>query len=355
MIEELESAIDALSRLLSAANVAEDDYQTYFEDHSIVFKTLGYVEFLSKPRLYTDDTSYLEPDFMLKRPNGLFEIWDLKLDNVKIIKGKKNRNTFYAPVHEYISQVSEYSEYFDDSAHRDLFREKHGHDVQKHPEPFVVLGRNTDLDFKELHKLTDRAGIKLVTYDDILTNLYNFYSVAFEIFEKLPGASLHTTVHLRPYLGENAKKKYFYDCGAHLDKERVSVYVDEQGLLCFRLIDSNSNTHLLEIDRDLSEKCYKQMSYLAFEFGTTDKLALIQVLLDGQVIARRDFRPGIALPQKFDLQQYILFMDKTHKYSIPCSMMNFRVWERTFSLQERLAMTDHYLDEISPKCNQPGI
>src|ERR1043165_928292 len=123
MRQELESSIHCLVELLQNDVTSENTYQRYFENNPIVFKVLGYSEAYPKPRFPLSDGEWLEPDFLLERPDGLFEILDLKTPQEKLISArKKHRTTLSKKVDEYLSQVETYSEYFDDQANCEKVR-----------------------------------------------------------------------------------------------------------------------------------------------------------------------------------------------------------------------------------------
>ena len=115
---QLEQAINRLARLLRDGESDEAKYQEYFERNPVVFEALGYSAAYPKPQLPLPDGEHLEPDFLVKRPDGLYEVFELKTPQERLVHGKKHRDKLYARVEEYISQVENYSEYFDDSEHR---------------------------------------------------------------------------------------------------------------------------------------------------------------------------------------------------------------------------------------------
>ncbi len=143
--EELELAIAELQTLLDANENREQSFQHYFENNKVVFDVMGYQAAHPLKHLPLDEemkaktgVTYLEPDFILQRRNSIYEILDLKTPQEKLIRDIPNRETFYSKINEYISQVGNYSEYFDDKANRDWVKKSHSIDVHKDPDVTIV-------------------------------------------------------------------------------------------------------------------------------------------------------------------------------------------------------------------------
>ncbi|MFN5872449.1 MAG: Shedu anti-phage system protein SduA domain-containing protein, partial [Aphanizomenon sp.] len=107
--QEIEEAISSLKQLLSDEDALERHFQEWFENNPIVFNALGYKTYLAHPVLKLEDEDTLIPDFIVQRIDNLWEIFELKLPNTQILKDKKTRQTFYAPLHEYMQQCIDYS------------------------------------------------------------------------------------------------------------------------------------------------------------------------------------------------------------------------------------------------------
>jgi hypothetical protein len=82
MSSDLSDQIEAAIRdLLQAIAIDADDeslYQAIFENHSEIWRSLGYEKSYPHVRLPLPDNLFLVPDFLASRPNGLTEIVELK-------------------------------------------------------------------------------------------------------------------------------------------------------------------------------------------------------------------------------------------------------------------------------------
>lgn len=121
----------------------------------------------------------IRPDFFITDPNGLADIIEFKLPNLKgrAVVGRVNRETFSAEIQSYIAQTSVYEEYFEDPSNRKYVKEKHGIDV-RYPNRILVLGRRWMFDVYEWKRIQHQyRNITIRTYDDlvdgILSQLYS--------------------------------------------------------------------------------------------------------------------------------------------------------------------------------------
>ena len=118
----------------------------------------------------------LKPDFFVVKANGTVDIVEFKLPSLKskAIVGTENREAFSAELSSYISQVSVYAEYFDDSANRKWFEKKYGFTVYK-PRKYLVIGRRADFSSDEWQRIKARySDFEIYTYDDIVDTVVSF-------------------------------------------------------------------------------------------------------------------------------------------------------------------------------------
>ena len=157
----------------------------------IVFEVLGYSKFYPKIRFPLPDNNFLEPDFLLLGLDGLYEIFELKTPQEKLSSNKLHREKFRAKIEEYISQVNNYSEYFDDSSNQELVSTRYGIYINKHPNMIIIAGRDAGVNKSELHQLLHRrvGSLKIFTYDDILSRL-KFALASSDNTENLTGVTL---------------------------------------------------------------------------------------------------------------------------------------------------------------------
>lgn len=111
----------------------------------------------------------LKPDFFIQSSNSYSDIIDFKLPFTKnIIVGKDNRKHFSSKMNEYISQVENYRDYFDETIHRNHIFNKYDIKVVK-PIIYLIIGRRSDFNNQEWKKLESRHhNLVIKNFDDII-------------------------------------------------------------------------------------------------------------------------------------------------------------------------------------------
>ncbi|NKD14626.1 Shedu anti-phage system protein SduA domain-containing protein [Aeromonas caviae] len=116
------------------------------------------------------DDDAINPDLLVQRADGYFDIYDLKtalLTKKSITKGERKRRRFIDYVSDGIAQLANYSEYFSYPQNAKLAKEKYGIEV-KDPKLVLVVG---DWDNSCQEKITQalRAykNIEVIDYDTL--------------------------------------------------------------------------------------------------------------------------------------------------------------------------------------------
>ncbi|MBD1218269.1 MAG: DUF4263 domain-containing protein [Aphanizomenon flos-aquae Clear-A1] len=282
--QEIEEAISSLKQLLSDEDALERHFQEWFENNPIVFNALGYKTYLAHPVLKLEDEDTLIPDFIVQRIDNLWEIFELKLPNTQILKDKKTRQTFYAPLHEYMQQCIDYSRYFNDRWNIEKFLLDTNIRIDSSPKAKLIVGRNEGLDrYKVSELLSDRGyKVELITYDDIINNLEFLKVNTFTQYEDLPGLTLHFIVLLNPSDWIGKYQNHLVAIGGNSRKNSLSVYLDVSGNFCFEIIDNNGTSHTSKIDGVSNIFETKQLMYFILEFGRGDTYSITSIEVNGK-------------------------------------------------------------------------
>ncbi len=115
------------------------------------------------------DRKDLIPDFFIETSNGFSDIIDFKLPQTRnIVTGIANREHFSSKMSEYISQLENYRDYFDETDNRDWVLRKYNIKVFK-PRITLIIGRRHDFTNFEWKKLESRfSNLQIINYDDII-------------------------------------------------------------------------------------------------------------------------------------------------------------------------------------------
>ena len=114
-----------------------------------------------------DDTA-INPDLLIKRSDGYYDIYDLKtaaLAKKNITKGGRKRRRFIDYVEEGVAQLANYEEYFTYQKNSDFAKKKYGIEV-KNPKLVLVVGSWENSSPEEVVQARRRyAGIEIIDYD----------------------------------------------------------------------------------------------------------------------------------------------------------------------------------------------
>ncbi len=344
---QLEGAITELSLLLKADESRESKYQEFFEKNPVVFTILGYKRAYSKPRLKKLDGEYLEPDFLVEQIDGLYQIFELKTPQEKLVQDIKSRDKFYADVDKYISQVFTYSEYFDDSENRKYVNETLSLDVQKAPGMVLVIGRDKNVDKKLLHQLAKRRTntLHIVTYDLILSTLQFHHAAQFGHSENLSGVSWHGIITLHDVTVK--KRQYIFDAGNSLYHSRWSLYLNEKKHLCFEILDRDGVSHSIFVPVGKGRKInWEEKSYICCEFGSSDSFSIMQLLVDNSLVAKNEFLFPISIPIGLDFNRKTIGSDINGQNHGTLTMAGLSIYNIVLPFKQRYGLADAIFDEF---------
>ncbi|MDQ3062321.1 MAG: DUF4263 domain-containing protein [Acidobacteriota bacterium] len=282
--QKIEDAIISLKLLLEDDNNDEDKFQKWFENNPIVFSALNYKNYIPHPVFQIEYGESLVPDFLVQRLDNLWEIFELKLPNAKILKDKKTRQTFYAPLSDYLQQCIDYSNYFDDKAHRETFNNSTDVLIETNPRAKLVAGRNDGLErYKVEQRLRERGyRVDLITYDDIITQLEFYKLNNLGNYESVNGICIHLLLTLNNLGLKNKDRNQLIMIGKNLDKDCISLHTDLLGNLCFEIIDSYGTSYISKVTPGSNTFYYNQLMYCIIEFGRDKDYSVTSIEINGK-------------------------------------------------------------------------
>jgi len=341
----LEQAAAILEEALEADESSEAYYQKLLEEYPVVFTALGYSRALPKLRFDLPDGKWLEPDFMAQNKPGIYEVFEIKTPQEKLVKPVTHRTTFYSPVHEYISQAHNYSEYFDDAANRAMILAKYNLDIQKKPDMLLLAGRDAGTDKKELHLLCRRAAASLtiLTFDDLLNQLKTMIADVRIGGPNLPGATILLLVLFQRH--PLPRKKYVFDAGMSLGANRLSVYIDATDNLCFEVHDRNATPYTVRVPFGTNGLEFEQFHHIYCEYGTSDKDSFVQLFVDNRSVAHIHMNHPIPLSSQINLSQAVIGADIHHSNNGKFRLAEFYPYSQTHSYRDRFRTFAYFIDK----------
>lgn len=114
-------------------------------------------------------------------------------------------------------------------------------------------------------------------------NTFNFNSLPYQ--EENNGFSIHLVLKL----GQNSllSDHYIIDMGDQ-NKNRISLYLNVNNKLVFRIIDNYSNKYEATISED-NLKLSERYNYINFEFGLNNKYSFLKILINGKELIKNKY------------------------------------------------------------------
>lgn len=341
--ENIELAITELNDLLELDSNDENDYQEWFERHSIIFLALGYVKVIPHPQLVSTNGEKYIPDFLVQRSNGSWEIFEIKTAQTNILRDKERRATFYATFEQYLSQCHDYVEVLDEKQTRESVKTKYNIDfLQKRAISVLVAGRSEGLNLEKVFNLASRRTppITFFTYDDVMRALEIYRTFNFGQYENAKGISIFGTYMIHKVNGLRFNN-HLFDIGIYPDQDRIALSINKEGYLCLEVWDSKGNIHKANSKEPLSDTDYDIPLWFEFEVGINNDFSFLSIQVEYK------YRVDIKINNfPFDLNfQTVVGSDwYARKYSW-FSMSEHIIYSRTLTFEEKLNLRKHAIEK----------
>ena len=260
------------------------------------------LKIIDRTRFANTDRDYFEPDFLVERVDGMFEIVDLKTPQEGFLKERNAHDPFYQRINEYIGQVCNYSLYFTEGRHRDYVKDRYGIDVQPEPDKALIIGRDAGIDMRAIRQnIRDLKAthVNLQTYDDVRCALDAHYALFYGQSEGLPGFSLHANISIAGAF--RLGLVYIFECGAAPDANRISIYLDNSNQLCFDVVDSQRNRYNVSVQPGMFDFEFGRPFSLCCELGISSKFSFLRLFINNRLAS--ETRVEYPLILKFDYSE----------------------------------------------------
>lgn len=291
-----EAALADLLELASRPDEPEASFQSWFERHRIAFEVYGFTEVLAHPSLETSSGEEFIPDFLVRRTDGLWEVFELKRLDTPILTKARRRRTFTAEFAKYVRQCREYAHYFRDDAHRARFESRYGVRIEQADlDSTIVAGLNEDVDRALVYSLLVEHGagrVRHATFDDVAALIDRERTRHYGATEDLRGVGIYIVATLFPLTiaGGRPPRTMLFDIGTDADRNRVTVFVDAKDRLCLEARDDTGEIHPVRVAAGAGWS-FGQRTQFAFELGLGDSFAVQTVEADGRVLAENRTDP----------------------------------------------------------------
>lgn len=348
--QDFENALNELDILLSNEDLNERYFQDWFETHGIIFHSLGFKKVIPHGVLMKDGNKEI-PDFIVQTVDDIWYIFEIKRPDTKVLKSQIRRKIFYNTFREYISQCYEYSDFFNELTNREKFNSKYGTNIQKNLKSIIVAGRNNGIDKIEIHNILFREGAKIefLTYDDIRNSLEFYRASLFSKYEQLNGYSI--SLYLKIFRARR-KRNFIFDLGSVEEKNRISIYVDENDHLTLRVKDNQGNNYLARIKEKRFGFEYGQPIFICCDLGIGEEYSIISLEINGQyfkdiILDAIDFDFDYVMkPEALDEEKLInmkIATDINGKESSNYHFSEIFIYSKTMTFQNKSQLRNYFL------------
>jgi hypothetical protein len=168
--KSFERDIGELEALLNDSNAKERDLEALLRRNPLFLRGLNYSKVYGQVVLQGDDGRTLVPDIIAEPVGSKWcDIVELKLPRQRVLVGRDNRASLAAAIHAVVSQLREYSAFFDDRRLARAVEEKHGFSCYK-PRLVAIVGRDpTDYGDLEVQRaMTAYPNLSIISWDRLI-------------------------------------------------------------------------------------------------------------------------------------------------------------------------------------------
>lgn len=351
---ELWLAIYDLYELLTDKVNEERAYQSYFENHPIVFSVLGYDAAVpfdkgSHHKLpHDNDRNFRpEPDFICGiRQTGEVTVFELKTpfqSSPTTSRSDGNREKFKANVESYLAQASEYVNTIRGrEAARAIVCEALQLPGISSYKIAIIYGRSDAEDALSVARLTDMRlpDTEIIPYDVLLDRLIDCYAISRRDTNSREGWCFCCHIVVAP--NQIHPRAYNYDIGTP-GHNRVSMYIEKEDLV-LRCIDKSGESH-----KSAYRCVVNEPLYVRFEFSTDEGGILISYNVNNEEV---DLRVGQKpLEVAPDITSFFLGSDLNESRNARFKLLEYYIVGKTMDLKCRLDSFRYFKHKIDQSGN----
>lgn len=347
--ESLEAAITELTIFINKEDAGEQEFQSWFERHPTAWEVLGFRRFIPHPSLNLPGQTPMIPDFLAERPDGLWEIVELKRPDTAVLKNPERRTTFYSDMNSYIAQCLEYSARCSDSVVKSALLNSRDIRMNDGPHSIIIAGRSSGLDRLKVHGLLRHLTPKIThyTYDDVLYSLNQHYTIKAEDASE-PGLNLFFNIGLGNKTSDD--EEFIFDLGGAQAKGRVSAVRRSDDVITFIVVDDDGLRFSQDIK--LSRHCDKD----AFTFGLRTAKTLdsswIFLEINGSYVGQHEVA-GNSFTLEHDTP-FVLAADMYGAHTAVVFAGTHVCVRRSLSIVERSLMREWMFEKLWPQDDNKG-
>ena len=285
------------------------------------------------------------PDFLAERPDGLWEIIELKRPDTAVLKNPGRRTAFYSEMDSYVSQCREYSLRCSDSVVISDLLGSRGIRMNGWPHSIIIAGRTAGLDRVKVHESLRHVTPKIThyTYDDVLDALNQHYAIRSQDAAE-PGLNLFFNIGLGPK--KSAGTEFIFDLGGAKTKGRISVVRRDDDVITFNVVDDDGLQFLQDIK--LSRHCDKDSFAFGLRTTRTPDSSWVLLEINGSYVCQHEVSAGSSFNLENDTP-FVLAADMNGDHAAEMFAGAFLYVRRSLSIMERSLVREYMFEDLWPR------
>jgi hypothetical protein len=211
---------------------------------------------------------------------------------------------------------------------------------------YTILFQNT---------LTKEDIKSFATRDDIdsilsaqLKNL-TLFSVP-EFSQSYPGYSFQMMIYLEKQ--KTKRRKFIFDSGEFQDRNRISLYLDENNNLCFRIIDQNKESHTLVVPEGKDTFRFDELMFLVCEYVIIGNKSLMKIFVNLKDIGNIELPFNLQLASEINLKNTNIGCDLKGENCCSFVISTFSNGRKTLTTNQKIAFFNavkKYFESVNAK------
>jgi hypothetical protein len=163
--------------------------------------------------------------------------------------------------------------------------------------------------------------------------------------QTLPGFSGHFIVKLGAPV--EARDNYIFDGGEGATANRVSIFIDDQRRLCFKVIDSMGNPRSIVVTAKLETFSFSSSTiYLECDFGSNESESVLRVVVNGHLVSEDKKPVPIVTEKPLTDYRFVVGADLFGRNGGVFELGEFFIVKRTLTRDEAIKALDYFNRKI---------
>jgi hypothetical protein len=142
------------------------------------------------------------------------------------------------------------------------------------------------------------------------------------------------------------RRKFIFD-GGDASKNRISLYLDKADNLVYRILDNESEPHLLKIPQRLTTFKAGSTMVVFLDYGYKEDKSFMRILVNDRELGEKVFRYPINLPKSLNFKKFRIGCDFSGENCSDFYGMEFIAWSESFSEKKHKAILENVISAFN--------